>query len=61
MNSAVLGFTSGTIAAALAIVGNVLRADAHFVSTFPDFISLATVPLIVTWTVLGRVCKAFRR
>ena len=41
------GVILGSIVCAVVIAGNVLRADHHLVSTYPDVVSVAIAPLVV--------------
>lgn len=51
-NDNILGVALGSLVCAVAIAGNLLRADPHLVSVYPDVVSMAVAPLAVY--VLGR-------
>lgn len=46
-NDNTIGVVLGSVVCAVVIAGNVLRADPHLVSVYPDVVSVALAPLVV--------------
>jgi hypothetical protein len=51
-NDRTIGVVLGSLVCAVAVTGNVLRADPHVVSVYPDLVSMAIAPIVVY--ILGR-------
>ncbi len=43
----IIGVVLGSVVCAVVIAGNVMRADPHLVSVYPDAVSIAVAPLVV--------------
>ena len=46
-NDNIIGVVLGSVVCAVVIVGNVMRADPHLVSVYPDVVSVAVAPFVV--------------
>jgi len=46
-NDNIIGAVLGSLVCAVVIAGNILRADSHVVSVYPDVVSVAVAPLVV--------------